>query len=385
MRGSYSARRTEAESPVAEFSKKSISHDNPTVGVVITTFNHARFLADAISSVLSQTRPADEIVVVDDGSTNNPAGVVANFAGVRVIRQENRGLAAARNTGLRGCTTSHIVFLDADDRLLPEALEKGLTCAGMHPACAFVYGGHRYISEDGRSHGEEHFNEIEGDAFIALLRGNLIGMHATVLYRCDCLNEVNGFDESLRRCEDYDLYLRFAQRYSIGSHPGIVAEYRWHGQNMSADFRQMLRAVIMVLNRHGPYATANPSAAAALRDGKVNWRTYYALEMLEEAGARWRARQAMGAIVKDLVQATWWSPRPVVARLQKKVLPPVVVGCVQRLRGRPEFFPLGSVRFGDRSRASQISRKCHNERLRSDQCSGSRAIDSKEIGGHETQ
>ena len=102
---------------------KTGSIDGMTVAVIIPTFNHARFLAEAIKSVLAQTRPADEIIVVDDGSTDDPAAVVAKFPTVRLIRQDNRGLSAARNTGLRNCKASHIVFLDADDRLLPTALE----------------------------------------------------------------------------------------------------------------------------------------------------------------------------------------------------------------------------------------------------------------------
>src|ERR1700683_5783441 len=100
--------------------------DRATVAVIIPTFNHAHFLVDAITSVLEQTRQADEIIVVDDGSIDDPATVVAQFQRVRLIRQDNRGLSAARNTGLRGCKTSHVVFLDADDRLFPTALQAGL-------------------------------------------------------------------------------------------------------------------------------------------------------------------------------------------------------------------------------------------------------------------
>ena len=98
--------------------------DGTTVAVVITTFNQARFLGEAIMSVLAQTRQADRIIIVDDGSSDDPASVVAQFQKIQLIRQLNRGPSAARNVGLRCCTTSHIVFLDADDRLLPTALKR---------------------------------------------------------------------------------------------------------------------------------------------------------------------------------------------------------------------------------------------------------------------
>src|ERR1700722_9303161 len=107
----------------ADLNERDAADDRPTGGVIIPTFNHAHFLTDAIMSVLAQTRPADEIIVVDDGSTDDPATVVAKFQKVRLIRRDNGGLSAARNTGLRGCKTSHVVFLDADDRLFPNALQ----------------------------------------------------------------------------------------------------------------------------------------------------------------------------------------------------------------------------------------------------------------------
>jgi len=82
-----------------------VSTDRATLAVVITTYNHARFLADAITSVLTLTRPADKIIVVDDGSTDDPAAVVVHFPTVQFIQQDNRGLAAARNAGLRSAMT----------------------------------------------------------------------------------------------------------------------------------------------------------------------------------------------------------------------------------------------------------------------------------------
>src|SRR5258708_17358462 len=140
-----------SENPVAaSLNSAGISGDHPSVAVVIPTFKHARFLADEIMSVLAQKHPADEIIVVDDGSTDDPASVVSQFAKVRLIRQENRGLSAARNTGLRNCATSHVVFLDADDRLLPIALHAGLASIAERPECAFLHGRHRLISEAGR-------------------------------------------------------------------------------------------------------------------------------------------------------------------------------------------------------------------------------------------
>ena len=95
-----------------------------TVTIVITTFNHGEYLGDAIASTLHQERAPDKIIVVDDGSTDNSDEIVAQFDGIDYIRQENKGLSAARNTGLKNCATDYIAFLDADDRLLPGAMSR---------------------------------------------------------------------------------------------------------------------------------------------------------------------------------------------------------------------------------------------------------------------
>jgi glycosyltransferase involved in cell wall biosynthesis len=336
--------------------------ERTTVAVIIPTFNHTHFLADAIKSVLAQTHPADEIIVVDDGSTDDPATVVAQFPNVRLIRQDNRGLSAARNTGLRSCKTSHVVFLDADDRLLPTALEAGLACIAERPDCAFVYGGYRLVSDKDNPIAPDSFRPIDGNANLALLRRNRIAMVATVLFRGDCLLAVNGFDETLRRCEDYDVYLRITQKFPIASHPTIIAEYHKHGQNMSNNYVEQLKTVLGILNRYEASITIDPPARAALREGRANCRKYYVSQMLDAASERWRAHHDAGILLGDLIQAARWSPFSAVRRLlgfiarrAVKVLPSPIGRWIQRIRGRPGRIPVGSVRFGDLKRLSPIS------------------------------
>src|ERR687898_2206392 len=119
------------------------------VTVVIPCYNQAHFLGEAIESVLSQSYPNFEIIVVDDGSTDNTSEVASRYEGVRLVRQENRGLAGARNTGIKHSEGEYLVFLDADDRLLPEALAVGLGCFEAHPECALVAGHARFIDVEG--------------------------------------------------------------------------------------------------------------------------------------------------------------------------------------------------------------------------------------------
>jgi glycosyltransferase involved in cell wall biosynthesis len=283
--------------------------DRATVAVIIPAFNQARFLADAIMSVLAQTRPADEIIVVDDGSTDDPATVVARFQKVQLIRQDNRGPSAARNTGLCRCSANYIVFLDADDRLIPTALETGLRCIARRPECAFVYGALRLIAENGHPIGSNLFIPINGDAHLAFLRQNLISMPAAALYRRDCLLAVKGWDESMRRCEDHDIYLRMARRYPIVGHPNLVAEYRQHSNNTSQNHVEQLKEALRLLDLHEARITIDAPTRAALRSGRANKRKLYVSRMLESARASWQIRRDVGGLIRDVIQAARWSPR----------------------------------------------------------------------------
>src|SRR5713101_4173715 len=117
----------------------------PLVSVIIPSYNHAQFLGQAIESVLAQSYSNFELIVVDDGSTDNTTEVARRYSPVRYIYQENAGLSSARNSGLRQSRGEFLVFLDADDRLLPHALETGISCMREHPECAFVSGHCRVI------------------------------------------------------------------------------------------------------------------------------------------------------------------------------------------------------------------------------------------------
>lgn len=244
-----------------------------SASVVITTFNHARFLAQAIASVYAQTMLPDEIIVVDDGSRDRPERVVRKFPQVKLVRQPNAGLSGARNTGLRLSRSRYIVFLDADDRLLPGAIEAGLATHRANAGSAFIYGGHRRIDASGRAIGRDHYSRQES-AFRDLLLGNQVAMHGAAMFDRVILENSGGYDGSLRLCEDYDVYLRLARKYPVASHSTIVAEYRMHSRNASINQTRMLEAAIAVLKRHSVNLT--PEQQRAAQEGEKNWREHYA-------------------------------------------------------------------------------------------------------------
>jgi SAM-dependent methyltransferase len=186
-------------------------------------------------------------------------------------------------------------------------------------------------------------------------------MVATVLFRRDYLVAVNGFDETLRRCEDLDLYLRMTQRYPIASHPTVIAEYRKHGQNMSNNYVEQLKTVLGILDGHEARIATDPPTRAALREGRAHIRTFYVPRMLDAATVRWRTHHNTEILMQDLLHAARWSPLYTMRRLLGvlrrrafKVFPSPLQGWIQRIRGRLYRIPIGSVRFGDLKRSSPI-------------------------------
>jgi len=317
----------------------------PTVAVIIPTYNHARFLTAALRSIAAQSQPADEIIVVDDGSRDDPASVVQGFSEVKLLRRENGGLAAARNTGLAATAADKVIFLDADDLLQPEAVAAGLAAFAGAPDAAFVYGAHRRIDEHGNVVAAYKYRAIGENPYVDFLKQNMVGMHGTVMYDRRALSTAGGFDASLRRCEDYDVYLRLSRTAAVASHEAVVADYRWHGDNMSANNAEMLDWALKVHSMQAGFVRARSETLAAWESGRKNWRDYYAREALKSLSG-----ERPLAMLSGLAAAVKLSPASTLRRgaggLQRRLLAwvtSVASGFPPRV-GAVDFGDLGSTR-----------------------------------------
>jgi glycosyltransferase involved in cell wall biosynthesis len=292
--------------------------ESSLITVVIPCFNQAGFLDEAVESVLHQTYARREIIVVDDGSTDETSAVAVKYREVRLIRQANQGLAAARNRGLAEAQGKYVVFLDADDRLRPHALEFGLRCLLAHPDAAFAYGRYLNISADGTPLSPSTRPCVKDEHYLQLLRANYIGMHAAVIYRREVLAVVGGFDERLRACEDYDLYFRVTRQFPACCHSEIVAEYRQHDANMTRNLALMVKKVLDVLNSQWKYVKGNRHYEEAFRVGVKFWQGYFGEQLLDEVIAHLRARADWRNTLRGLYVLTQYYPQGMLKRIVKR-------------------------------------------------------------------
>ena len=239
----------------------------PLVSIVIPCFNQGRFLGEAIDSALAQAHPAIEVIVVNDGSTDDTRSLACARAGVRHIEQRNQGTAVARNTGLADSRGEYVIFLDADDRLLPHAVALGIHWLAAHPDWSFVTGHVRLIAEDGTLAGVPPQEHQDREPYLALLRSNYIWTPGVVLYRRSALDAAGAFDPSAHGSADYDLNIRIARRWATGCHHQVVLEYRQHGANMTGDPAHMLKSAVSVRRRLRKYAREQAAAEEARRAG----------------------------------------------------------------------------------------------------------------------
>jgi Glycosyl transferase family 2 len=265
-----------------------LAPDSPTedlVSVVIPCFKQAHFLPEAIESVLAQEHPDLEVIVVDDGSPDNVEAVASRYPGVRCLRQENGGLAAARNTGLKEARGEFLLFLDADDRLLPGAIGLGLEQLRGEPEAMMAAGTWRLIGEEGESLPADPPRQPL-EAYPALLESCFISTPAAVLYHRTLFEEIGDFDPSVSASADYDLYLRAAARFPVRLHPRPVAEYRRHGANMTRDPELIMSSELTVLERQSDRVAEEPELREALERGKARSRSYHGarIKAMREGG-----------------------------------------------------------------------------------------------------
>ena len=223
------------------------------VSVIIPTYNRVPYLGDAIRSVLAQGMDDVEIIVVDDGSTDDTEELVRGFgAGVIYLPVAHRGQpAATRNRGLQAARGDFIALLDSDDLLLPGKLAVQCPALAAHPDAAFVYSNGYFFTDDPAAPTGRVLDGLptpSGDGFADLLRGNFL-FPAVTLIRRSCLDAVGGFDEALPLVEDYDLWLRLAARFPIYYVPADAAAIRRHADNLSKNPGTIRMAVLQVLDK----------------------------------------------------------------------------------------------------------------------------------------
>lgn len=313
-----------------------------SVSVVIPCYNQGRFLGQAIASAAAQHGLVSEIIVVDDGSADDTPAVATRDGSVRYLRQERKGLSEARNSGWRASSSEYIVFLDADDRLLPGAINAGLEALRRWPHAAFAFGHYELIDElgailptwrelrvadhrtfttgdfelvlpDGRRVGRSPQPRRVSDHYTAMLRRNYISMHAAVLYRRAVLVETGGFDPRLSAAEDYELYMRVTRSHPIASHDEVVAQYRRHSAAMSRDMLKMLRMSLFVLREQRPYLAEHPGATEAYEAGLTFWKRHFGKQLIRSVPshlAAGRLGQAGSACLWPFALAVGGEPRP---------------------------------------------------------------------------
>jgi teichuronic acid biosynthesis glycosyltransferase TuaG len=217
------------------------------ISVIIPSYNSARFLETSVGSVLRQSYPAAEIIVVDDGSSDDTPEVAARYGpSVRYIRRPNGGLSAARNTGLKNASHPWVAFLDADDWWDSRKLELQVGALQGCPEALLCYTARLLVYSDGSQEIREACPTA--DVWRNLRHENSI-TPSTVLMRRDLCLKAGGFDEKLAACEDWDLWFRLGPDCRMVAVEAPVTTYRVSTTSMSGDIDRMLTGVRVMLDR----------------------------------------------------------------------------------------------------------------------------------------
>ena len=212
------------------------------ISAVIPAYNAAGFLPRCLESVFAQTLKPEEVLVVDDGSTDNTAAL-AEALGAAVIRRQNGGLSAARNTGIKVASSEWIALLDADDRWAPEKLERQAACAGSDTV--LVYTGVKMFDDAGVL-GEGY--AIDAVSARKMLRYCNPITPSSVLARREALMQDGGFREDIRACEDWEMWYRLQRLGQFVAVPDALTDYYVYPNSLSANPARMLQALDQIID-----------------------------------------------------------------------------------------------------------------------------------------
>lgn len=274
----------------------------PTISVVIPNYNYGRYLAETLESVFAQTLPPHEVIVVDDGSTDNSSEILSSYGDrVRVVRQQNRGVAAARNAGIELATGEFVAFLDADDIWLPQKLERQVERFLADPEIGLVLCGGEEIDERGVRLGQLLTDGMEGwiaKEMLLFERTTVLLPGSGALVPRPIFKTIGEFDGRLPPSEDWDISYRIARRYKVGFVPEVLIQYRIHGTNSHMNIRRMERGMLIAFSK--AFAEPDPQLQAVRR------RAYGNLHMIL-AGSFFRAGQYRD-FTKHALKSLWFTP-----------------------------------------------------------------------------
>ena len=292
----------------------------PKVSVVMPAYNAMRFLPQTVASVLSQTRQDFELIVVDDGSSDGTDAFVWQQPDVRIrlVKQTNQGLAAARNAGIAASRGEYIALLDADDLWEPTKLEEQLARITNRPEVGLVHTAIRYINETG-----DEINRVlkvvgDGDVWTKVVVHNPVRCGSTPLIRRECFETVGMFDPALRFSEDWEMWIRIARRYHFATVDKPLTLYRQHGANMTKSYRTIMPNFETIIERAFQDAPAEHAALKREAYGRAYlfaaWRAFFAhdLQMAEslrksalEAYPKLRFEKNSVSLTLRLMKAQW--------------------------------------------------------------------------------
>jgi len=217
------------------------------ISVVIPTYNRYDFLKRALTSVFAQTYQASEVIVIDDGSTDNTKNILQDFPTIKYIYQDNKGVSSARNLGIKHATHKWIAFLDSDDEWHRDKLQEQVSFHTINRNILMSYTDEKWIRDGIEMKIPKKFRKIGKDAFRENIEYCNIAPSSTIIYK-RVLNELGTFDENLEVCEDYDLWLRVAILHDIGLiNKKLITKYAGHEDQLSFKFWGMDRFRVIAL------------------------------------------------------------------------------------------------------------------------------------------
>lgn len=263
-----------------------VATGGPSVSVIIPCHNYGRFLGDAISGALGQTYAPVQVLVIDDASSDDTPEVAARFGkAVTYHRGKWGGPSGARNYGIRQAKGKYVALCDADDRWLPGKLEAQVDIFRRLPDTGLVHGGWRlFRSEDDETlmvfapPEEADVHEVIGSCPIGC---------STSIFPKALFESVEGFDETLRGPEDWDLWIRLASRAAVRSVPSLVAEYRMHGKSLSRQHERQLRDSTRVLRKYRSLHTDCRDCERAFKVAARRIKNMYYANACAEASELW--------------------------------------------------------------------------------------------------